>query len=61
MIEKFGLVLVIALVIALVVLAPFVTIWSLNTLFVSLAIPYTFWTWLATFLLGGTFFGIKSA
>jgi hypothetical protein len=61
MLEKFGFLFGIALLLALVAFAPFVTIWSLNTLFVSLAIPYTFWTWLATFLLGGTFFGIKSA
>jgi hypothetical protein len=31
---------------------PLAIIWSLNELF-HLGIPFTFWTWLATFLLGG--------
>ena len=35
------------------VLGPFLVIWSLNTLFPALAIPYTFWTWLAALFLGG--------
>jgi general stress protein CsbA len=30
-----------------IVFGPFVTIWALNTLFPSLAIPYTFNTWIA--------------
>jgi hypothetical protein len=32
---------------------PFAIIWALNTLFPALAIPYNFWTWLATLVLGG--------
>lgn len=36
-----------------VVFAPLLAIWSLNTLFPALTIPYTFWTWLAAFLLLG--------
>jgi|688.fasta_scaffold08091_33 hypothetical protein len=36
----------ILLIIALLIFAPLVTIWSLNTLF-NLGIDYTFWTWLA--------------
>lgn len=43
----------IVLVFAMVIFFPFVTIWSLNTLFPSLAIPYTFYTWLAVLVLGG--------
>jgi hypothetical protein len=42
----------IVLVILLVVFGPFFTIWSLNTLFPVLAIPFTFETWCATILLG---------
>ena len=36
-----------------VIIGPFIAIWSLNTLFPALAIPYTFWTWLAALILGG--------
>ena len=39
--------------IALVILGPWVVIWAWNTLFGSvLAIPYTFWTWLAVLIIG---------
>lgn len=34
-----------------IVVAPVVVIWSLNTLFPALAIPFTFSTWLATGIL----------
>lgn len=37
--------------------SPFVTIWSLNTLF-SLGIDYTVWTWLAALWLSLGVFGI---
>ena len=43
------------LIIALIILGPFATIWALNTLFPVLAIPYTIWTWLAVIILGGLF------
>ena len=46
------LILAIALVIVLIIAGPFLTIWSLNTLFPVLAIEYTFWTWLAVIILG---------
>lgn len=46
---------VVLLVIALFALAPFAIVWSLNTLFPLLAIPYTFETWLATIVLSGVF------
>lgn len=35
------------LIIALVIVGPFITIWGLNVLFPVLAIPYTFDTWAA--------------
>jgi hypothetical protein len=38
--------------ILLLVLAPFLTIWSLNALFPVLAIPYNFFTWVAALWLG---------
>ena len=44
-----------ALVIALVAIGPILTIWSLNTLFPALAIPYTLETWASVVLLGGVF------
>jgi hypothetical protein len=43
----------VAFVILLIVLAPIATIWSLNTLFPTLAIPFTFDTWMASLVLGG--------
>ena len=33
--------------IALVIVSPIATIWALNTVFPSLAIPFNIWTWLA--------------
>lgn len=44
-----GAVFVIVLILAI---GPLLTIWALNTLFPVLAIPYTFWTWLAVIFLG---------
>lgn len=41
--------------ITLFVLGPFVVIWSLNTLFTSLLIPYNMQTWFAAFVLSGAF------
>lgn len=37
----------VALVVALVIIGPFLSIWALNTLFPSLAIPYALDTWAA--------------
>jgi hypothetical protein len=42
----------IILVIA-VAIGPLLTLWTLNTLFPALAIPYTWETWLAALFLGG--------
>lgn len=50
----FSIIGLIALVIALIVAGPLLLIWSLNTLFPVLAIPYTIWTWLAALILGAT-------
>jgi len=36
-----------ALIMLLIIVGPFVTIWGLNVLFPVLAIPYTFDTWAA--------------
>lgn len=45
------LALIICLVIFLIIVGPLAIIWSLNTLFPVLAIPYTIWTWMAAFIL----------
>ena len=42
---------VIALFAVAIALGPVAVIWSLNTLFPALAIPFTFYTWLATAIL----------
>lgn len=47
----------IILLILLIILGPIVTIWSLNTLFPVLAIPYSIETWLATVVIAGIFRG----
>lgn len=39
--------------IAIVIVGPLATIWSLNTLFPILNIPFSFDTWAAALLLGG--------
>jgi hypothetical protein len=41
------------LVIALLIFWPLAVIWALNTLF-GLTIQFTFWTWLAVFVLTAT-------
>lgn len=46
--------LLVALVVALIVFGPLAIIWSLNTLFPVLAIPYNVWSWLAVFVLNLT-------
>ena len=43
--------------VASVVFGPLLTIWSLNTLFPVLAIPYSIETWLATVIVAGIFRG----
>jgi len=46
------IVLILLLALVLVVVGPIVTIWSLNILFPSLAIPISFETWCAVIILG---------
>jgi hypothetical protein len=41
------MILLVLFVLALIFVSPILTIWALNTLFPSLAIPLTIWTWLA--------------
>ena len=45
--------LLLVLMILLIILGPIATIWSLNTLFPVLAIPYTFETWVAAVVVAG--------
>lgn len=47
-----GMLFLVALIIALIIAGPLLVIWSLNTLFPALSIPYTVWTWLAALILG---------
>lgn len=46
--------LIVVLVVALFAAGPLLVIWSLNTLFPVLAIPYEFATWVAALILGVT-------
>jgi hypothetical protein len=48
----FKILLIVALVLFLLIIGPFLVIWSANTLFPSLAIPYSLETWCAVVLLG---------
>lgn len=48
-----------ALVVTIIVLGPLAGIWSLNTLFPILAIPYNISTWAAFFLLFGSITGLR--
>ena len=47
--------LLVGFILALIILGPLLTIWSLNTLFPALAIEYTLETWVAALVLGGLF------
>jgi hypothetical protein len=48
-------ILLLVFVVFLIVVGPILTIWSLNTLFPVLDIPFTFDTWVAAVILGGLF------
>jgi hypothetical protein len=48
----------VALILLAVVLGPLIGIWSLNTLFPALSIPYTWETWAAFFFLFGSLTGL---
>jgi hypothetical protein len=45
------------LIAIVIIVGPLLSIWSLNTLFPVLAIPYTIETWAAVMLVGGLFRG----
>ena len=45
------------LILVVILFGPLLTIWSLNTLFPVLAIPYSIETWLATVVIAGIFRG----
>ena len=47
---------VVVVVLLVLLFAPFITIWSLNTLF-AVGIEYTLWTWLAAVWLSMVTFG----
>ena len=49
--EAFAAIALLIFVVALIICGPFITIWSLNTLF-GLAIAMTFKTWFATLWIG---------
>jgi TctA family transporter len=49
----------VALIVLAIVLGPLAGIWSLNTLFPILVIPYTWETWLAFLLLFGSATGLR--
>ncbi len=49
----------ITLLAIVIVFGPLLGIWSLNTLFPVLAIPYTWQTWAAFFLLFGGLTGLR--
>jgi hypothetical protein len=51
------LILMLLLIVALVIFGPIITIWSLNVLFPTLAIPITFETWCAIVILGAAIRG----
>ncbi len=60
----FMILVAITVILLVLIFAPLLTIWSLNTLFTTLEIPYTMETWAATVIITGviqsTNLGIKS-
>jgi hypothetical protein len=55
----FKLIIGVALILFVIVFGPIAGIWSLNTLFPVLAIPYTLETWAAYFLIFGSLTGLR--
>jgi hypothetical protein len=51
----FTIVSFIALIILVVAIGPLLTIWAFNTLFPSVAVPYSIETWVAVIILGAFF------
>ena len=52
MFKNLGVLFAVVIVVLIIVFGPIATIWALNTLFPTLAIPYTFETWCAAVVLG---------
>lgn len=57
--KEFLAAMLIVVVVLCIVFGPLVVIWSLNTLFPVLAIPYTFKTWIAILVLTSLFAPLK--
>jgi hypothetical protein len=53
--DMIKIVLIVALIAAIIIFGPLITIWSLNTLFPMLAIPSNIATWFATLWIFGFF------
>jgi len=53
-VKPFGVVSLVFLLSAILVFMPLAVIWSLNTLFTTLLIPYTIKTWAAVVVLSAT-------
>ena len=51
----FNVIFLLVLVALIIIGGPIALIWALNTLFPVLAIPYTFETWLAAFIIPAAF------
>ena len=50
-----GIIIMLLFAAAVIIGGPLASIWALNTLFPSVAIPYTFDTWLAAFIIPAAF------
>ena len=55
--NNFNVLVAVVIVVLIIVFGPIATIWALNTLFPTLAIPYTFETWCAAVVLGSVIQG----
>jgi hypothetical protein len=53
--ENVKMVILLLFVGVFLLIGPILVIWSMNTLFPVLMIPYTLETWIATFILSGAF------
>ena len=52
-----ALIIILVLAVCAMIAWPLAIIWALNTLFITLSIPYSFWTWLAVAVLNVSTFG----
>lgn len=52
--DIFSIITYLAVIVMIIAFGPLAVLWSLNQLFPVLAIPYTFWNWLAVVLLNAT-------